>query len=131
MLTSTPGNILQVTIINSDLISIFHLWHTIQTPRFTIPALKVCVTLQCTKSCPIIWIVDFRLHVFDTTATPAPNARQGLRRLAMYSSDAGLKTNMKVMKTIQGNPGRWTITDANLSPDNQRLGMFFFIISSS
>ncbi|KAG6842431.1 hypothetical protein C0991_007561 [Blastosporella zonata] len=28
---------------------------------------------------------------------------------------------MKVRKTIQGHPGRWTITDANLSPDNERM----------
>jgi WD repeat-containing protein 23 len=28
---------------------------------------------------------------------------------------------MKVMKLIQGSPGGWTITDAYLSPDNERL----------
>lgn len=27
---------------------------------------------------------------------------------------------MKVSRTIQGRAGRWTITDANLSPDNER-----------
>lgn len=61
---------------------------------------------------------DFRLHVFDMTAPPVPNGRHGVHR---PPSDASLHTNMKVMKTIQGHPGRWTITDANLSPDNERL----------
>jgi WD repeat-containing protein 23 len=28
---------------------------------------------------------------------------------------------MKVIKVIQGAPGGWTITDAHLSPDNERL----------
>jgi WD repeat-containing protein 23 len=28
---------------------------------------------------------------------------------------------MKVTRTIQGRAGRWTITDANLSPDNERF----------
>ncbi|KAF9469759.1 WD40-repeat-containing domain protein [Collybia nuda] len=63
---------------------------------------------------------DFRLHVFDTTAPPV-NHRHGLRRAAVHPSDVNLQTNMKVMKTIQGHPGRWTITDANLSPDNERM----------
>ncbi|RDB29479.1 LEC14B protein [Hypsizygus marmoreus] len=60
---------------------------------------------------------DFRLHIFDTTAPPL-KGRTGLHR---PTSDASLQTNMKVMKTIQGHPGRWTITDANLSPDNERM----------
>lgn len=63
--------------------------------------------------------LDFRLHVFDTTAPPAPNVHRGPRR-ANHHPDLSLQTNMKVIKTIQGHPGRWTITDANLSSDNER-----------
>ncbi|KAF5385331.1 hypothetical protein D9615_001190 [Tricholomella constricta] len=59
---------------------------------------------------------DFRLHVFDTTAPPTQ--RRGASRL---HSDPSLQTTMKVRKSIQGNSGRWTITDANLSPDNERM----------
>ncbi|TFK77480.1 WD40 repeat-like protein [Pluteus cervinus] len=55
---------------------------------------------------------DFKLHVFDTTAP---------RQAATYRTDTGLRTTMKVIKTITGTPGRWTITDANLSSDNQRM----------
>lgn len=31
---------------------------------------------------------------------------------------------MEVIKTIQAAPGRWTITDSHLSPDNQRCVQF-------
>ena len=31
---------------------------------------------------------------------------------------------MKVIKVIRGSPGGWTITDAHLSPDNERLVSF-------
>ncbi|KAG5716341.1 LEC14B protein [Termitomyces sp. T112] len=58
---------------------------------------------------------DFRLHVFDTTKPPI---RHGTARLQSYP---GLQTNMKVRKCIQGHLGQWTITDANLSPDNERM----------
>lgn len=34
--------------------------------------------------------------------------------------DVSLTTRMPLRKVIQGHPGRWTITDANLSPDNER-----------
>lgn len=34
--------------------------------------------------------------------------------------DPSLSTRMPVRKVIQGHPGRWTVTDANLSPDNER-----------
>jgi DDB1- and CUL4-associated factor 11 len=37
-----------------------------------------------------------------------------------FLTDGNLVTRMPVRKVIQGHPGRWTITDANLSPDNQR-----------
>ncbi|KAK2461516.1 hypothetical protein APHAL10511_005979 [Amanita phalloides] len=54
---------------------------------------------------------DFCLHVFDTIKPP-------------YSRPvdrAGVNTRMPIKKSIQGHHGRWTITDANLSPDNERL----------
>ena len=34
--------------------------------------------------------------------------------------DLSLTTSMPLRKVIQGHPGTWTITDANLSPDNER-----------
>ncbi|TFY70898.1 hypothetical protein EVG20_g2103 [Dentipellis fragilis] len=62
-------------------------------------------------------VQDFRLHVYDMTAplqrTRVPEARRYRR------SDH--ETTMKVMKTIVGHPGRWTITDSHLSPDNERI----------
>ena len=36
----------------------------------------------------------------------------------------GHATTMEVIKTIQAAPGRWTITDSHLSPDNQRCVQF-------
>ena len=50
------------------------------------------------------------MHVFDTTKPP-------------YSKQierAGVTTKLPIKKSIQGQHGRWTITDANLSPDNER-----------
>ncbi|KAF9270723.1 WD40 repeat-like protein [Marasmius fiardii PR-910] len=61
---------------------------------------------------------DFRLHLFDTTAPPE-NIQPNRRR--HYYDDPSLHTTMKVSRRIQGQHGRWTITDANLSPDNQRI----------
>ncbi|ESK84092.1 wd repeat protein [Moniliophthora roreri MCA 2997] len=61
---------------------------------------------------------DFRLHVYDTLAPPN-QMRPG--RQALDSVDPHLRTTMKVSRRIQGQHGRWTITDANLSPDNQRI----------
>ncbi|KAG6873840.1 hypothetical protein C0995_010452 [Termitomyces sp. Mi166 len=60
---------------------------------------------------------DYHLHVFDTTKPPISQNQRGIARLQAYP---GLRTNMKVRKSIQGVAGRWTITDANLSPDNER-----------
>ncbi|KIY50649.1 WD40 repeat-like protein, partial [Fistulina hepatica ATCC 64428] len=62
---------------------------------------------------------DFRLHIFDTTSPPVPSLHQ--TRGYRSRDDPGLMTTMNVKNTIQGRPGRWTITDANLSPDNQRM----------
>ncbi len=66
--------------------------------------------------------VDFRLHIFDTTAPPTnpkqtPQPTEWHHR--RWAPDE--PTTMKVMKVIQGSPGGWTITDAHLSPDNERL----------
>ncbi|KAJ7492078.1 WD40-repeat-containing domain protein [Mycena latifolia] len=60
---------------------------------------------------------DFRLNIFDTTV-PAVPREPGVRR---RETTPHLKTTMKVMNSIQAHPGRWTISDANLSPDNERM----------
>ncbi|KAG6830886.1 hypothetical protein H0H92_014037, partial [Tricholoma furcatifolium] len=62
---------------------------------------------------------DFRLHVFDTTKPPIPYGPRGESSLR---GDSSLKTTMMIRKAIQGRHGQWTITDANLSPDNERTG---------
>lgn len=54
---------------------------------------------------------DFRLHIFDTTQPPH----------SRLMDSSGISTTMPIKKSIQGRHGRWTITDANLSPDNERL----------
>ncbi|EEB94628.1 hypothetical protein MPER_06526 [Moniliophthora perniciosa FA553] len=64
----------------------------------------------------------FRLHIYDTLAPP--NQIKPGRR-ALDSVDPHLHTTMKVSRRIQGQHGRWTITDANLSPDNQRQDCIF------
>ncbi|KAI0375121.1 WD40 repeat-like protein [Pilatotrama ljubarskyi] len=69
---------------------------------------------------------NFRLHVYDMKAPfkplrPSRNQRQDF--------DDGHTTTMEVIKTIQAAPGRWTITDSHLSPDNQR--MIYASISST
>ena len=58
--------------------------------------------------------LDFQLHVYDTSAPI--KLGPALRR----ESPDGHSTTMEVIKTIQAAPGRWTITDSHLSPDNQR-----------
>jgi len=62
---------------------------------------------------------DFRLHVYDTTAPLVPYGphRSRLQDEQRY----GHTTTMSVIKTINAHPGRWTITDSHLSPDNQRM----------
>jgi DDB1- and CUL4-associated factor 11 len=68
-------------------------------------------------------ILDFRLHIYDMTA-PLADPRQALRRPTerLYPLSApGEPTTMKVIKVIQGVSGGWTITDAHLSPDNERF----------
>ncbi|CAK5280746.1 unnamed protein product [Mycena citricolor] len=60
---------------------------------------------------------DFRLNIFDTTV-PIRVRKPGDRRADPSHS---LRTNMKVMNSIQAQPGIWSIPDANLSPDNERM----------
>ena len=55
--------------------------------------------------------LDFKLHIFDMRKPPVD------RRLPR--SD-GLLTRMPIRKVVQGHPGNWTITDADLSPNNDR-----------
>ncbi|KAF9556421.1 WD40 repeat-like protein [Agrocybe pediades] len=67
---------------------------------------------------------DFKLHIFDmrapSTPEPSPESiRSGHDRRSRH--DSSLVTRMPLRKVIQGHPGRWTITDANLSPDNERM----------
>ncbi|EMD41857.1 hypothetical protein CERSUDRAFT_110417, partial [Gelatoporia subvermispora B] len=61
---------------------------------------------------------DFRLHVYDTSAPLKPYAPGGRSR---SQDNSGHETTMKEIKTIAAHPGRWTITDSHLSPDNQRM----------
>ncbi|PBL00697.1 WD40 repeat-like protein [Armillaria gallica] len=59
---------------------------------------------------------DFRLYIYDSSSPPfSPEDRQAAL------SDTSVQTTMNVRRRILGHPGRWTITDANLSPDNQRM----------
>ncbi|KAA1467844.1 WD40 repeat-like protein [Dentipellis sp. KUC8613] len=62
-------------------------------------------------------VQDFRLHVYDMTAPPQRMSVPETRRYRRSDHE----TTMKVMKTIVGHPGRWTITDSHLSPDNERI----------
>ncbi|KAF8445715.1 WD40 repeat-like protein [Boletus edulis BED1] len=68
---------------------------------------------------------DFRLHVYDMTSPPAKYIkpwRNPQRRTTLPSDhDRDHESTLKVLKVIQGHPGRWTITDSHLSPDNERM----------
>jgi WD repeat-containing protein 23 len=61
---------------------------------------------------------DFKLHIFDMRAPLKENIVDSSRP---FLTAGDLVTRMPLRKVIQGHPGRWTITDANLSPDNQRM----------
>ncbi|KAJ7762387.1 WD40-repeat-containing domain protein [Mycena maculata] len=65
---------------------------------------------------------DFRLNLFDTTMPARPGTR-------LAADTPNLKTNMKVINSIQAHPGRWTISDTDLSCDNER--MIYSSISST
>ncbi|THH13014.1 hypothetical protein EW146_g7163 [Bondarzewia mesenterica] len=68
---------------------------------------------------------DFRLHIYDATAPPikpqprATNQAQFRRHRNVDIPDH--ESTMKAIKIINGHPGRWTITDSHLSPDNERI----------
>ncbi|KAG6380983.1 WD40-repeat-containing domain protein [Boletus reticuloceps] len=68
---------------------------------------------------------DFRLHVYDMTSPPAKYIkpwRNPQRRTTLpIDHDRDHESTLKVLKIIQGHPGRWTITDSHLSPDNERM----------
>jgi WD repeat-containing protein 23 len=49
--------------------------------------------------------------------TAPRDMRGGISRVNIYD---GHHTTMKVINTIDGHPGRWTITDSHLSPDNEK-----------
>ncbi|KAK7063723.1 WD-repeats-region domain-containing protein [Favolaschia claudopus] len=59
---------------------------------------------------------DFRLNIFDTSVPAFPTGPK--RRPHLHDN---LKTNMKLINSIRAHPGRWTISDVNLSSDNERL----------
>jgi hypothetical protein len=61
-------------------------------------------------------VVDFRLHIYDTAAPPIMTGDQ-----VSLDPDADHETTMKVMRSIDGMHGGWTITDSHLSPDNERI----------
>lgn len=66
-------------------------------------------------------LLDFRLHIYDMTAPLSSPTRvirppETLSRRSAYDEP----TTLKVIKVIQGVTGGWTITDAHLSPDNER-----------
>ena len=51
------------------------------------------------------------------TQKSVENRNQQSRR---YMYEGGHKSNMKVIKSIQGHHGQWTITDSHLSPNNEK-----------
>lgn len=69
---------------------------------------------------------DFRVHMYDTTVAGPKTVQvhdDGPRRVrnSWFFSSMGTTqyTSLNMTKIIQGRQGNWTITDANLSPDNQ------------
>ena len=71
---------------------------------------------------------DFKVHVYDTTISGPQIVKEhtdgAIRsRMARYYSSYGTSsyTSLHQIKSINGRQGNWTITDANLSPDNQWL----------
>ncbi|KAG9314168.1 WD40-repeat-containing domain protein [Chiua virens] len=68
---------------------------------------------------------DFRLHVYDMTSPPTKylEPRRNTRRRVppLRDDEHDHESTLKILKTIQGHPGRWTITDSHLSPDNERM----------
>ena len=56
--------------------------------------------------------LDFKLHIFDMRKPPVADRNVPRRD--------GLLTRLPVRKIVQGHHGNWTITDADLSPNNER-----------
>lgn len=84
-----------------------------QTHPSTIHAIRVCLTVPspfCSQHG-----TAYELHVFDSFA-PMGVPQSSIR----HEMNTGLRTTMRVRNSIRAAPGRWTITDANLSPDNSR-----------
>lgn len=86
-----------------------------QIHRSTIRAVKVCETrIGCR-----VWLtgdLDFKLHIYDTTSPPLMNGDN-----VTTDPTADHPTTMKVMKSVNGVGGGWTIADSHLSPDNERM----------
>jgi hypothetical protein len=64
---------------------------------------------------------DFRLYLYDMTA---PRLKLPRRQSNSYCSH---QTTMEVVNEINGEPGRWTITDSHLSPDNERHDLRYLL----
>ena len=67
-------------------------------------------------------LLDFRLHIYDMTAPfSKPTRAQRQTERSPRRSEYGEPTTLNIIKVIQGVSGGWTITDAHLSPDNERF----------
>ncbi|RXW19331.1 hypothetical protein EST38_g6521 [Candolleomyces aberdarensis] len=64
---------------------------------------------------------DFKLHIFDMTKPPRPFGPVQSRMPRAYGRSGSIQTSLPLRKEIQGQHGQWTVTDANLSPDNSRI----------
>ncbi|KAL1739045.1 hypothetical protein HDZ31DRAFT_69349 [Schizophyllum fasciatum] len=66
---------------------------------------------------------DFELHIYDTTqplTNHARNTSTSRQRSYRGAPRDSVTTRLTVKQSIQGKYGGWTITDANVSPDNER-----------
>ncbi|KAK0545453.1 hypothetical protein OC846_005663 [Tilletia horrida] len=69
---------------------------------------------------------DFMVHMYDTTTSqPELKMRSSTTRFTNFKRLGTQVTSLRPIKSIRGRQGTWTITDANLSPDNR-----FMIYSS-
>ncbi|KAI4528778.1 WD40 repeat-like protein [Schizophyllum commune Loenen D] len=66
---------------------------------------------------------DFELHIYDTTQPLEPRAQRNSSDRRSYRGGGrdNVTTRMPIKQAIQGQYGGWTITDANVSPDNERI----------
>jgi WD repeat-containing protein 23 len=86
------------------------------TPDWRLSVLSKCTLHTLTPAQASMKVVDFRLHIYDTAAPPIMTRDQ-----VSLGPDADHETTMKVMRSIDGMHGGWTITDSHLSPDNERI----------